>query len=165
MHAGYPLDAEAILLCESDGTHEEVVAEVKRMTEVMQASGATEIRLSRDDAERLKFWSGRKAAFPAVGRILPDYYCMDGTIPKKKLGAVLAGIAALSKEFGLACPNVFHAEATSPLDHVRCQRGDGRNGRSVRRAFSACIDAGGIYRRAWRGIENQSDVCSSARAS
>src|SRR5215470_16698696 len=109
VHAGYPLDAEAILLCECDGTSEEVAVEIERVSQVMRASGATEIRLSRDDAERLKFWSGRKAAFPAVGRILPDYYCMDGTIPKKKLGEVLAGIGALSKQFGLTCPNVFHA--------------------------------------------------------
>ena len=85
VHAGYPLDAAAILLCESDGTDEEVAAEIERVTEVMRKAGATEIRTSRDEAERLKFWAGRKAAFPAVGRILPDYYCMDGTIPKKQL--------------------------------------------------------------------------------
>jgi glycolate oxidase len=109
VHAGYPLDAEAILLCESDGTPEEVAEEIERMTAVMRASGATEIRLSRDEAERLKFWSGRKAAFPAVGRLMPDYFCMDGTIPKRQLGRVLRGVEALSAEFGLQCPNVFHA--------------------------------------------------------
>jgi len=109
VHAGYPLDAEAILLCESDGTPEEVAEEIERMTAVMRASGATEIRLSRDEAERLKFWSGRKAAFPAVGRLMPDYFCMDGTIPKRQLGRVLRGVEALSAEFGLKCPNVFHA--------------------------------------------------------
>jgi glycolate oxidase len=109
VHAGYPLDAEAILLCESDGTTEEVAAEIVRMTDVMKKAGAIEVRVSRDEAERLKFWAGRKAAFPAVGRILPDYYCMDGTIPKKQLPVVLKRIAELSKKFDLQCANVFHA--------------------------------------------------------
>jgi len=109
VHAGYPLDAEAILLCESDGTAEEVAAEIARVSEVMVASGAVDIRTSKDDAERLKFWSGRKAAFPAVGRIMPDYFCMDGTIPRKRLGEVLTGIARCSEQFSLQCANVFHA--------------------------------------------------------
>jgi glycolate oxidase len=109
VHANYPLDAKAILLCESDGTPEEVADEIERMAEVLRRSGATEIRVSRDEAERLRFWAGRKAAFPAVGRISPDYYCMDGTIPRKRLGAMLHAIAALEKKYGLRCPNVFHA--------------------------------------------------------
>ena len=109
VHAGYPLDAVAVLLCESDGTPEEVAAEIEHMSQVLRDSGATECRLSRNDAERLLFWSGRKAAFPAVGRLMPDYYCMDGTIPKRRLGEVLKGIDALSKQFDLKCPNVFHA--------------------------------------------------------
>ena len=109
VRAGYPLDAEAILLCESDGTPEEVAEEIEHMSEVLRRSGATEIRLSKDEAERLRFWSGRKSAFPAVGRLMPDYFCMDGTIPKRQLGKVLRGIEALSQEFGLQCPNVFHA--------------------------------------------------------
>jgi glycolate dehydrogenase FAD-linked subunit len=109
VHANYPLDAKAILLCESDGTPEEVAEEIERMTEVLRRSGATEIRVSRDEAERLKFWAGRKAAFPAVGRISPDYYCMDGTIPRKRLGEMLHAIAGLEKKYGLRCPNVFHA--------------------------------------------------------
>ena len=107
--AGYPLNAEAILLCESDGSAEEVIEETARMREVMEASGAIEIRVSKDENERLKFWSGRKAAFPAVGSIGPDYYCMDGSIPKKRLAAVLEGIQALGAQFGLRCANVFHA--------------------------------------------------------
>src|SRR5690606_33098989 len=78
VHAGYPLDAEAILLCESDGTAAEVDAEIARMSEILRQAGAYEVRVSRDEDERLRFWSGRKAAFPAVGRISPDYYCMDG---------------------------------------------------------------------------------------
>ncbi len=109
VHANYPLDAKAILLCESDGTPEEVAEEIDRMTEVLRRTGATEIRVSRDEAERLKFWAGRKAAFPAVGRISPDYYCMDGTIPRKRLGAMLSAIAELEKKYRLRCPNVFHA--------------------------------------------------------
>jgi glycolate oxidase len=109
VHAGYPLDAEAILLCESDGTAEEVAEEVARMKAVMESSGATEIRVSRDEAERLKFWAGRKAAFSAVGRISPDYYCMDGSIPKKNLATVLDGIRSMEKKYGLRCANVFHA--------------------------------------------------------
>jgi glycolate oxidase len=107
--AGYDLDAAAILLCESDGTPEEVEDEIARMRDILQSAGATRITVSRDDAERLRFWSGRKAAFPAVGRISPDYYCMDGTIPRKRLGEVLTFIAALEKKYGLRCPNVFHA--------------------------------------------------------
>ena len=91
--AGYPLDAEAILLCELDGVE----------------AGATNIQQARDEAERAKFWAGRKNAFPAVGRMSPDYYCMDGTIPRRELPRVLKGIAALSEESGLAVANVFHA--------------------------------------------------------
>ncbi|HNI83070.1 MAG TPA: FAD-binding protein, partial [Rhodocyclaceae bacterium] len=84
VHAGYPLDAEAILLCEADGTPEEVAEEIERVRAILEGSGATEVRVSRDEAERLRFWAGRKAAFPAAGRISPDYYCMDGTIPRKR---------------------------------------------------------------------------------
>ncbi len=107
--AGYDLDAAAILLCESDGTPEEVEDEIGRMKVVLEAAGAARMTVSRDEAERLRFWSGRKAAFPAVGRISPDYYCMDGTIPRKRLGEVLLFIAAMEKKYGLRCPNVFHA--------------------------------------------------------
>ena len=107
--AGYDLDAAAILLCESDGTAEEVEHEIARMREVLVRAGATRMSVSRDEAERLRFWSGRKSAFPAVGRISPDYYCMDGTIPRKRLGEVLKFIGAMEKKYGLRCPNVFHA--------------------------------------------------------
>ncbi len=109
VHAGYNLDAAAILLCESDGTVEEVADEVLRMGEIMRQSGAIEIKTSRDESERLRFWAGRKAAFPAAGRVSPDYYCMDGTIPRKNLAFVLTGIERLSSEYGLRCMNVFHA--------------------------------------------------------
>jgi glycolate oxidase len=107
--AGYDLDAAAILLCESDGAAEEVEDEIARMKAVLERSGAARMRVSRDEAERLRFWSGRKAAFPAVGRISPDYYCMDGTIPRKRLGEVLQFIGEMEKKYGLRCPNVFHA--------------------------------------------------------
>jgi len=107
--AGYDVDAEAILLCESDGTVEEVEEEIGRMRAVLNASGATAIAVSESEAERLRFWSGRKNAFPAAGRISPDYYCMDGTIPRKKLAEVLLGIAQMEQKYGLRCANVFHA--------------------------------------------------------
>jgi len=107
--AGYDLEAAAILLCESDGTPEEVDDEIARMKEVLARAGATRMTVSRDEAERLRLWSGRKAAFPAVGRISPDYYCMDGTIPRKRLGEVLRFIGDMEKKYGLRCPNVFHA--------------------------------------------------------
>ena len=109
VHAGYPLDAEAILLCELDGTNEEVSEHVAKVRDVLKHSGATEVRTAKDDAERLVFWAGRKAAFPAVGRLSPDYYCMDGTIPRKQLPRVLKAMADLSKEYELSVANVFHA--------------------------------------------------------
>ncbi len=109
VNAGYPTDAAGILLCESDGTREEVADEIARIEKIMQDSGAHLVRVSRDEAERLKFWAGRKAAFPAVGRLSPDYYCMDGTIPRRRLAEVLRGIAAMEKNYELRCANVFHA--------------------------------------------------------
>jgi glycolate oxidase len=109
VHAGYDLDAAAILLAEADGTPEEVEEDIARMKAVLEKAGATGIRVSRDEAERLKFWAGRKAAFPAVGRISPDYVCMDGTIPRKRLAEMLRAIARLEQKYGLRCPNVFHA--------------------------------------------------------
>ncbi|HLX80907.1 MAG TPA: FAD-linked oxidase C-terminal domain-containing protein [Burkholderiales bacterium] len=109
VHAGYDLEAAAILLCESDGGTAEVEEEIARVEEIFTRAGATRLTVSRNEAERLRFWSGRKAAFPAVGRISPDYYCMDGTIPRKRLGEMLNFIAAMEKKYGLRCPNVFHA--------------------------------------------------------
>jgi glycolate oxidase len=109
VHAGYPTDAASILLCESDGTAEEVADEVRRVEAIMEASGAILIRVSSSEAERQKFWAGRKAAFPAVGRISPDYYCMDGTIPRKRIAEVLRRITELERKYGLRCGNVFHA--------------------------------------------------------
>jgi len=107
--AGYDLAAAAILLAESDGTPEEVEEEIAAMRAVLEKSGASEIRVSSSEAERLTFWAGRKAAFPAVGSISPDYYCMDGTIPRKRLAEMLTAIAGMEKKYGLRCVNVFHA--------------------------------------------------------
>ncbi|KQZ39985.1 FAD-linked oxidase C-terminal domain-containing protein [Duganella sp. Root1480D1] len=109
VRAGYDTDAAAILLCEADGTVDEVEEEIARMTAVLQAAGASAVLVSSSEAERLKFWSGRKNAFPAAGRISPDYYCMDGTIPRKQLARVLMGIEQMAAKYGLRCANVFHA--------------------------------------------------------
>jgi glycolate oxidase len=107
--AGYPVEAAAILLCELDGTSEEVSEGIAQIRTLLLKQGAAEVRVSRDEADRLRMWAGRKAAFPAVGRLSPDYYCMDGTIPRKHLAKVLRRISDLSKEYGLAVANVFHA--------------------------------------------------------
>jgi glycolate oxidase len=109
VHAGYDLEAEAILLCESDGTPEEVAEEIGRMLDVLAGAGATRMEVSKDEAQRLKFWSGRKNAFPASGRISPDYMCMDSTIPRKRLADILLAIAEMERKYALRCANVFHA--------------------------------------------------------
>jgi len=107
--AGYDLSAEAILLAEADGTPEEVADQIIEIEGVLRAAGATAMTVSNTEAERLRFWSGRKNAFPAAGRISPDYYCMDGTIPRAKLPLVLRRIRELSEHYGLRVANVFHA--------------------------------------------------------
>ncbi|MGH6660151.1 MAG: FAD-linked oxidase C-terminal domain-containing protein, partial [Rhodospirillales bacterium] len=109
VHAGYPLDVQALLIVELDGPEAEVDHLIERVESIARQTGATHIRISRSDAERLVFWSGRKNAFPAVGRISPDYLCMDGTIPRHKLADVLKKINALSEHYGLRVANVFHA--------------------------------------------------------
>jgi len=133
VHAGYDLTAEAILLCESDGTPEEVAEEIERMGAVLRAGGATALAVSRDEAERLRFWSGRKNAFPASGRISPDYMCMDSTIPRRRLADMLLAIQRMEATYGLRCANVFHAgdgnlhplilfDANDPDQLHRCER-------------------------------------------
>jgi glycolate oxidase len=109
VHAGYPTDAAAILLCELDGTESEVSDQVRQVSALLEDCRATEVRVARDEEERARFWAGRKASFPAVGRLAPDYYCMDGTIPRRELPRVLTRTAELAKEFGLPVVNVFHA--------------------------------------------------------
>ena len=131
--AGYDLGAEAILLCESDGTPEEVEEEIGRMSDVLRAAGATAVTVSQDELERLKFWSGRKNAFPATGRISPDYMCLDSTIPRKRLADILLAIQRMEKTYNLRCCNVFHAgdgnlhplilfDANDPDELHRCER-------------------------------------------
>jgi glycolate oxidase len=109
IHAGYPVDAQALLLCEVDGAESDVEEDCARVDALLRTAGATEIRLAANEAERQRFWAGRKNAFPAVGRVSPDYYCMDGTIPRRELSRVLRGIADLSVQYGLRVANVFHA--------------------------------------------------------
>ncbi|NOQ14285.1 MAG: FAD-binding oxidoreductase, partial [Methyloprofundus sp.] len=109
IHAGYPTDAKAILLCELDGSEDEVMTHMQAVHDILNNSGAIEVRIAKDESQRINFWKGRKNAFPAVGRISPDYYCMDGTIPRKSLPMVLQKIAELSEEYHLAVANVFHA--------------------------------------------------------
>jgi glycolate oxidase len=109
VHAGYPVDVEAILLCELDGTAEQVDAELQQAIHLLQVAGAIDVRVASSQQERMLMWKGRKSAFPAVGRISPDYYCMDGTIPRRYLAKVLQQIKVLSKIYGLSVANVFHA--------------------------------------------------------
>jgi glycolate oxidase len=109
VHAGYPLDAAAILLCELDGAPAEVEEAEARVNAVLRGAGATGLHRAEDAADRARLWAGRKAAFPAVGRLSPDYYCMDGTIPRSRLPDVLAEISRLSERYSLAVANVFHA--------------------------------------------------------
>ena len=165
VHAGYNIEAAAILLCESDGAEEEVAEEIGRINEIMRQSGATEVRTSRDEAERIRFWAGRKAAFPAAGRVSPDYYCMDGTIPRKNLASVLAGIEALSAEYGLRCMNVFHA-GDGNLHPLILYDASRPGELELTEEFGAkilmmCIEAGGtITGEHGVGIEKINQMCS-----
>ena len=109
VNAGYDLDAAAILLCESDGTPEEVEAEIAQMLSVLEGARATRLQVSASESERQRFWAGRKNAFPAAGRAAPAYYCTDGTIPRRHIGRMLKSIQEMELRFGLGCPNVFHA--------------------------------------------------------
>src|SRR6185436_14899142 len=109
VHAGYPLECEALLIVELDGPATEVDHLIGLVEAIAHGNGSTTCRISQSEQERLSVWAGRKAAFPAVGRISPDYYCMDGTIPRKELPKVLAGMRMLSEKYGLAVANVFHA--------------------------------------------------------
>lgn len=162
--AGYDLDAAAILLCESDGTPEEVAEEIARMSEVLRASGATRITVSQSEAERLRFWSGRKNAFPAAGRISPDYYCMDGTIPRKHIGTLLKRIEQMEHKYGLRCINVFHAGDGNmhPLilfdgaDHDEWQRAE-LFGSDI---LEACVELGGtVTGEHGVGVEKLNSMC------
>lgn len=165
VRAGYPLDAEAILLCESDGTPEEVAEEIAKMEAILSACGATSLRTSANEADRLRLWAGRKAAFPAVGRLSPDYYCMDGTIPRRELGRVLNRIAKLSQEYQLRVANVFHAgdgnlhplilyDANQPGEFHRAEEIGGK-------ILELCVEVGGtITGEHGVGIEKINQMCA-----
>jgi len=164
VHANYPLDAVAVLLVEADGAPAEVAADMAEIKRVLAEAGATEIRVSKDEKQRLLFWSGRKAAFPAIGRLTPDYYCMDGTIPRRALPDVLTRIGAMSEKYRLRCANVFHAGDGNlhPLIMFDANVGD-----EVERAeaFGAaicelCIEVGGtITGEHGVGVEKIQGMC------
>lgn len=164
IHAGYDLDAAAILLCEADGMAEEVVEEIQKISTIMRESGAVKISISQSEADRLRFWAGRKAAFPAAGRVSPDYYCMDGTIPRKHLARVLRGIETLSVEYGLRCMNVFHA-GDGNLHPLILYDANQPGELEKTEAFGAkilemCIEAGGtITGEHGVGIEKLDQMC------
>jgi glycolate oxidase len=169
VHAGYPRDAEAILLCELDGTNEEVSNHVAKVRKILEHSGATEVRTAKDAQERARFWAGRKAAFPAVGRLSPDYYCMDGTIPRKHLPHVLSTIASLSKEYNLPVANVFHAgdgnlhplilyDANKPGELERTEEFGGK-------ILELCVEVGGsITGEHGVGMEKINQMCVQFQA-
>jgi glycolate oxidase len=165
VNAGYDLDAAAVLLCESDGSVEEVDEEIARMVKVLQSARATRIAVSRDEAERARFWVGRKNAFPAAGRAAPAYYCTDGTIPRKHIGRMLKAIQAMELRYGLRCPNVFHAGDGNLHPLVLFDDGDPE---SVARAeaFGAeileeCLRCGGtITGEHGVGMEKINQMCS-----
>ncbi len=164
VHAGYPTEAEAILLCELDGTEEEIAAQLREVEKLLHSAEAFKVYVAKDEAECQRLWAGRKAAFPAIGRIAPDYYCMDGTIPRKHLAAVLGRISALSKEYGLAVANVFHAgdgnlhplilyDANKPGELERTEEMGGR-------ILELCIEVGGtITGEHGVGVEKINQMC------
>ena len=146
--AGYPLDVEALVIIELDGPAAEVDDLIGRVTDLADRNGAVYKRVSESEEERLKFWAGRKAAFPAVGRISPDYYCMDGTIPRHRLPEVLKRMRELSEHYGLAVANVFHAgdgnlhplilyDANKPGELERCEE----LGAEI---LKLCVEVGGV---------------------
>lgn len=164
VHAGYP-DCEALLLCEVDGINEEVSDDIRTVREVLEASGAIDIRTADSEEQRLLFWAGRKAAFPAVGRLSPDYYCMDGTIPRAQLPYVLQRIEEMSKAFGLRVANVFHAgdgnlhplilfDANQPGELETAETFGGR-------ILELCVEVGGtITGEHGVGLEKINQMCA-----
>ena len=165
VHAGYPVDAAAILLCELDGTSEEVTELLGEVEAVLQRSGATGLWIAKNDEERIRFWAGRKAAFPAVGRLSPDYYCMDGTIPRRQLASVLQQIEAMSKKYQLEVANVFHAgdgnlhplilfDANKPGELDRAEE-------FGMRILTLCVEVGGsVTGEHGIGVEKLAPMCA-----
>ena len=184
VHAGYDLGAAAILLAESDGTPEEVADEVAEIERVLREAGASACTVSRSESERLRLWSGRKNAFPAAGRVSPDYYCMDGTSPRKHLGRTLRAIDELGEKHGLRCMNVFHAgdgnlhplilfDAHVPGDWQRADRFGadilelcvalggtitGEHGVGVEKLNSMCVQFSDAERAAFFAIKKAFDI-------
>lgn len=164
VHAGYPTDASAILLCELDGDSEEVSENISVVESIMYKHNASNVRIARDEKERALFWKGRKAAFPAVGRIAPDYYCMDGTIPRHRLAEVLQTIENLSREYNLPVANVFHAgdgnlhplilyDANKPGELEKTEEFGGK-------ILEFCVEVGGtITGEHGVGIEKINQMC------
>ena len=164
-HCGYPVDAAAILLCEVDGTEADTAAQIERVEAVMRRNGATEVRVAKDESERLLFWKGRKMAFPAMGRISPDYYCIDGTIPRKSLPEVLRRMQVWSKEYDLRVANVFHAgdgnlhplilyDANRPGELERTEAFAGK-------ILDLCVEVGGtITGEHGVGVEKINQMCT-----
>src|SRR5450755_1807070 len=183
VHADYDLEAAAILLCESDGTPEEVAEEIARMEEILKAAGASRCEVSRDEAQRLKFWSGRKNAFPASGGISPDYMCMDSTIPRKRLAEMLRAIQQMEAKYNLRCVNVFHAgdgnlhplilfDAENPDEMRRCEKFGadiletsvrlggtvtGEHGVGVEKLNSMCVQFSEAERAQFMGVKRAFD--------
>lgn len=161
---GYPLEAEALLLCEVDGSFDQVKIDSARITDILERGGATTLRVSQNEAERIALWQGRKNAFPAVGRFSPDYYCMDGTIPRKKLAFVLDEIDNLSKKYQLKVANVFHAgdgnlhplilyDANKPGELEQTEKFGGE-------ILKLCLDVGGtITGEHGVGVEKLDSMC------
>ena len=182
--AGYDLSAEAILLAEADGTPEEVADQIAEIEKVLRAAGATAMVVSSSEAERLRFWSGRKNAFPAAGRVSPDYYCMDGTIPRKNLGPMLKAIEDMEARYSLRCMNVFHAgdgnlhplilfDANTPGEWQRADRFGaeilelcvrlggtitGEHGVGIEKINSMCVQFSETERDAFLGIKAAFDA-------
>ena len=163
-HAGYDLSAAAILLIEADGTPEEVADQVREIEQVLRSAGASTLRVSGSEAERLRWWSGRKNAFPAAGRLSPDYYCMDGTIPRRHVGEVLQAIERMEARYALRCMNVFHAGDGNlhPVilfdanDHDSWERAE-RFGAEI---LELCVQLGGtITGEHGVGVEKLNSMC------
>ncbi len=165
VHAGYLVDAEAILLCEVDGLSQEVSDQIEAVSKLLKEAGVIELQVSHDEQTRLRFWSGRKSAFPAAGRISPDYYCIDGTIPRRELGQLLRKMSELSEEFGLKIANVFHAGDGNlhPLI-LYDARNEGEFERTEElgsRILQLCVAAGGtVTGEHGVGVEKLTPMCA-----
>ena len=165
VHAGYVIDAAAILLCELDGLEQEVADQIATVKKVLNDAGVIEMQVSHDEQSRMRFWSGRKSAFPAAGRISPDYYCIDGTIPRRQLGRVLRKISELSDQYELRVANVFHAGDGNlhPLILYDASR-EGELERTEemgRKVLELCVDAGGtVTGEHGVGIEKLTPMCA-----